>query len=192
MQVKIRDIQHFLYCPHRWGLLNIDCAWAENYYVVKANLLHDNPLLRDDSNINDTIDALKKGIDALYYVENIEQVMGIEGNCAHRYFSIKEVENLINSGVTVNNVNFYVNKNIFTENPNNSYISEYDTKSNANDPAYWESYCCYFGTYNGYKFLYSESSVGVETSFVTPKNVSSTYNYKIESRVSNVKTTYTP
>ncbi len=41
MQVKIRDIQHFLYCPHRWGLLNIDCAWAENYYVVKANLLHD-------------------------------------------------------------------------------------------------------------------------------------------------------
>ena len=40
-QIALRDIQHFLYCPHRWGLMNIDCAWAENYYVVKANMLHD-------------------------------------------------------------------------------------------------------------------------------------------------------
>lgn len=39
-QIAIRDIQHFLYCPHRWGLLKIDCAWAENYFVTKANLLH--------------------------------------------------------------------------------------------------------------------------------------------------------
>ncbi len=39
-QIAIRDIQHYLYCPHRWGLMHIDCAWAENYYVAKANLLH--------------------------------------------------------------------------------------------------------------------------------------------------------
>ena len=39
--VTIRQIQHYLYCPHRWGLLEIDDAWAENYYVVKANLLHE-------------------------------------------------------------------------------------------------------------------------------------------------------
>ena len=39
-QIALRDIQHYLYCPHRWGLMKIDCAWAENYYVVKANLLH--------------------------------------------------------------------------------------------------------------------------------------------------------
>ena len=37
-QIALRDLQHFLYCPHRWGLMHIDCAWAENYYVVKANL----------------------------------------------------------------------------------------------------------------------------------------------------------
>ncbi len=41
MQIKIRDIQHFLYCPHRWGLMEIDRAWAENYFVVKANLMHE-------------------------------------------------------------------------------------------------------------------------------------------------------
>ena len=39
--IPIRSIQHWLYCPHRWGLLEIDCDWAENYYVTKANLLHE-------------------------------------------------------------------------------------------------------------------------------------------------------
>lgn len=39
--VSIRQLQHYLYCPHRWGLISIDCAWAENYFVVKADLLHE-------------------------------------------------------------------------------------------------------------------------------------------------------
>ncbi|MGN0136304.1 CRISPR-associated protein Cas4 [Anaerotignum sp.] len=38
--LNIRSIQHYLYCPHRWGLLEIDRAWAENVFVTKANLLH--------------------------------------------------------------------------------------------------------------------------------------------------------
>lgn len=40
-EINIRSIQHYLYCPHRWGLLEVDRAWAENYFVVKANLLHE-------------------------------------------------------------------------------------------------------------------------------------------------------
>lgn len=40
-EIAIRSIQHFLYCPHRWGLLEIDRAWAENAFVTKANLMHD-------------------------------------------------------------------------------------------------------------------------------------------------------
>ena len=39
--ISIRSIQHFLYCPHRWGLIEIDCAWAENYYVTKSDLMHE-------------------------------------------------------------------------------------------------------------------------------------------------------
>ena len=39
--ITIRSIQHWLYCPHRWVLLEIDCAWAENYYVTKSNLMHE-------------------------------------------------------------------------------------------------------------------------------------------------------
>ena len=40
-QIAIRSVQHYLYCPHRWGLLEIDKAWAENAFVTKANLMHD-------------------------------------------------------------------------------------------------------------------------------------------------------
>ena len=38
--VSIRSIQHYLYCPHRWGLIEIDRSWAENYYVTKSDLMH--------------------------------------------------------------------------------------------------------------------------------------------------------
>ena len=39
-QINIRRIQHFLYCPHRWGLMEIGNMWSENAYVTKANILH--------------------------------------------------------------------------------------------------------------------------------------------------------
>ena len=39
-EIPIRSIQHFLYCPHRWGLMTIDQSWAENVFVTKANLIH--------------------------------------------------------------------------------------------------------------------------------------------------------
>lgn len=41
VEITLRSIQHYLYCPHRWGLLEIDKAWAENVFVTKANLLHE-------------------------------------------------------------------------------------------------------------------------------------------------------
>lgn len=41
IEIGIRSIQHYLYCPHRWGLLEVDKAWAENIFVTKANLMHE-------------------------------------------------------------------------------------------------------------------------------------------------------
>ena len=41
VEIGIRSIQHYLYCSHRWGLLEIDRAWAENIFVTKANLMHE-------------------------------------------------------------------------------------------------------------------------------------------------------
>lgn len=41
VEIAIRSIQHYLYCPHRWGLLEVDRAWTENAFVTKANLMHE-------------------------------------------------------------------------------------------------------------------------------------------------------
>lgn len=41
MPVNIRAIQHYLYCPRRFGLLEINMDWAENAFVVKANIMHE-------------------------------------------------------------------------------------------------------------------------------------------------------
>lgn len=38
--INIRAIQHYLYCPRRWGLLELNGDWAENIFVVKGNLMH--------------------------------------------------------------------------------------------------------------------------------------------------------
>lgn len=38
--ITIRSIQHYLYCPHRWGLLEINRSWAENFYVTRGDLIH--------------------------------------------------------------------------------------------------------------------------------------------------------
>jgi CRISPR-associated exonuclease Cas4 len=39
--VNLRSIQQYLYCPHRWGLMETDCAWAENVFVSRGNLAHE-------------------------------------------------------------------------------------------------------------------------------------------------------
>lgn len=40
--INIRAIQHFMYCPRRYALLEINDDWSENVYVVKANIMHEN------------------------------------------------------------------------------------------------------------------------------------------------------
>jgi len=38
--INIRTIQHYMYCPRRWGLLEINNDWVENAFVVKADIMH--------------------------------------------------------------------------------------------------------------------------------------------------------
>lgn len=40
--INIREIQHYMYCPRRFALLRINNDWAENAFVVKANIIHEN------------------------------------------------------------------------------------------------------------------------------------------------------
>ncbi|MCD8311400.1 MAG: CRISPR-associated protein Cas4 [Firmicutes bacterium] len=39
--IAIRTVQHYMYCPHRWGLMEIDKVWSENYFVTRANIIHE-------------------------------------------------------------------------------------------------------------------------------------------------------
>ncbi len=39
--ISIRSIQHYMYCPRRFALLELNQDWAENAAVVNANLLHE-------------------------------------------------------------------------------------------------------------------------------------------------------
>lgn len=39
--INIRAIQHYMYCPRRFGLLEINDDWAENAFVIKANIMHE-------------------------------------------------------------------------------------------------------------------------------------------------------
>lgn len=39
--MNIRMIQHYMYCPRRFALLEINQDWMENAFVVHANLMHE-------------------------------------------------------------------------------------------------------------------------------------------------------
>ena len=76
-EITIRSIQHYLYCAHRWGLIEIGNVWAENYFVTKANLMHQNvhmknvytkrgakvfssvPVYNDEYNIYGVVDCIE-------------------------------------------------------------------------------------------------------------------------------------
>lgn len=59
-----------------------------NTISVIKRTLHDTPELREDAEIQKAITFLKNSIDHVWDAENTEQIMGIEGNAAHTYFSI--------------------------------------------------------------------------------------------------------
>lgn len=79
--------------------------------------------------------------------------------------TFERVQEMIDSGLTVKYVNLF-------SDPFNVTGTQ-RASDDQNDTAYWEKKCTSLGTYNGYKFLYLEASSGVETSLVTPGNLSS-------------------
>lgn len=73
------------------GLLltqNTMAAKFSNTRQVIRRTLHDNPKLREDMQIKSVIDTLTAGIGKVFEAESVEEVIGIEGNCAQNYFSI--------------------------------------------------------------------------------------------------------
>ncbi len=82
--------------------------------------------------------------------------------------TFNRVNEMVEKGTKVSYLNFYLpeTSTILSENSAKAATGGID------DPAYWESNYNSFGTYSGYKFLYLEAASGVETSEVTPGNLS--------------------
>lgn len=73
------------------GLLlaqNTMAAKFSNTRQLIRRTLHDNERLREDSEIREVLDILSGSIDRIFEAENMEEAVGIEGNCARAYFSI--------------------------------------------------------------------------------------------------------
>lgn len=39
--IRIRTIQHYMYCPRRFALLELNCDWEENIFTAKAGIMHE-------------------------------------------------------------------------------------------------------------------------------------------------------
>ena len=60
---------------------------ANSIKVLKRSL-HDDEKLRSDEEIAKVLAVLKSGAENVLLADNIESIMGIEGNCASEYFSV--------------------------------------------------------------------------------------------------------
>lgn len=67
---------------------NTMAAKFSNTAQVIKRTLHDNAELREDEEIQGVLKSLSSGIRKVYEASTIEEVVGIEGNCAHNYFSV--------------------------------------------------------------------------------------------------------
>ncbi len=67
---------------------NTMAAKFSNTRQLLRRTLHDNAQLREDMQIREVLQTLSDGIEKLFRAKNIEEVIGIEGNCAQSYFSV--------------------------------------------------------------------------------------------------------
>lgn len=67
---------------------NTMAAKFSNTRQVIKRTMHDNTELRNDADMNRVIEVLSAGIEKVDNASSIEEVIGIEGNCAKEYFAV--------------------------------------------------------------------------------------------------------
>lgn len=67
---------------------NTMAAKFSNTRQLIRRTLHDNPTLREDPEIRKVMAVLELGIEKVMAAETVEEIVGIEGNCAQNYFSV--------------------------------------------------------------------------------------------------------
>lgn len=81
-------------CFRENGLLlakNTIAAKLSNSRQVIRRTLHDNAVLREDEELKKAVSVLTEGIEKVFAAQSMEEVLGIEGNCAKRYFSVFDI-----------------------------------------------------------------------------------------------------
>lgn len=85
--MRVAQIDKFREC----GLIlaqNTMAAKFSNTRQLIRRTLHDNPSLRDDEQIKKVMEVLDTRISKVFDANTMEEVMGIEGNCAQNFFSV--------------------------------------------------------------------------------------------------------
>lgn len=85
--LRVRQIDCFRECGVALCQNTVAAKLANTISLLRRSR-HDKPELRDDEEMQSVITMLKDGIEKVYAMEDTEEMMGVEGNCAHRYFNI--------------------------------------------------------------------------------------------------------
>lgn len=85
--LRVAQIDRFRECGLTLSQNTMAAKFSNTRQLIRRTL-HDNVLLRDDELINKVMEILASGIEKVFDAKTIEEVMGIEGNCAQNYFSV--------------------------------------------------------------------------------------------------------
>lgn len=85
--LRVAQIDRFRECGLTLAQNTMAAKFSNTRQLIRRTL-HDNASLRGDVQINKVMEVLDSGIEKVFDAKIIEEVMGIEGNCAQNYFSI--------------------------------------------------------------------------------------------------------
>ena len=85
--LRVAQIDRFRECGLTLAQNTMAAKFSNTRQLIRRTL-HDNPDLRDDEEIQKVMQILINGIDQVYEMHSIENVIGVEGYCAQSYFSI--------------------------------------------------------------------------------------------------------
>ena len=87
VHLRVAQIDKFRECGLLLAQNTMAAKFANTSQLIRRSR-HDNPQLREDAEIDGVLEFLKSGVESLYQAETIEEIVGIEGSCAHQYFSV--------------------------------------------------------------------------------------------------------
>ena len=85
--LRVAQIDRFRECGLTLAQNTMAAKFSNTRQLIRRTL-HDNASLRGDEQINKVMEVLDSGIEKVFDAKTIEEVMGIEGNCAQNYFLI--------------------------------------------------------------------------------------------------------